>query len=118
MVTLTLKQAGQILGVTSTTIRRWCDTGQLKFMRTLGGHRRVDYEDVKKMHRLSIGTGSGKGKVERVDIISGDAALDFEELLNRTGKDLYFGDVVAPDTPDTPGATVTPDTDPLGLDDL
>lgn len=43
---LSLSQAADILGVHSTTLRRWADGGQIPFMLTPGGHRRFATTDL------------------------------------------------------------------------
>ncbi len=43
---LSLSQAADILGVHSTTLRRWADSGQIPFMLTPGGHRRFATTDL------------------------------------------------------------------------
>lgn len=43
---LSIGQAAQLLGVHSDTVRRWTDTGRIKAIRTLGGHRRYLRADV------------------------------------------------------------------------
>lgn len=46
---ITLKKASEMLGVTSQTLRNWDNTGKLKTMRTLGGHRRIPKEELNKI---------------------------------------------------------------------
>jgi excisionase family DNA binding protein len=43
---LTLSQAAQFLGVHATTLRRWADDGEIRCLRTPGGHRRFLDEDL------------------------------------------------------------------------
>ncbi|WP_420640678.1 MerR family transcriptional regulator [Candidatus Leptofilum sp.] len=43
---LSLSQAADLLGVHSTTLRRWADGGQVPFMLTPGGHRRFALSDL------------------------------------------------------------------------
>jgi molybdopterin-binding protein len=40
--TFTVGQAAELLGVSSDTVRRWVDDGQIPAARTPGGRRRVD----------------------------------------------------------------------------
>lgn len=49
---LSLSQAADMLGIHSTTLRRWADNGQIPFMLTPGGHRRFAISDV---HQFSAG---------------------------------------------------------------
>tara|TARA_R110002096_G_scaffold239101_1_gene430705 strand:+ start:64591 stop:65484 length:894 start_codon:yes stop_codon:yes gene_type:complete len=39
---LTPRQASALVGVSESTIRRWCDSGELEASKTSGGHRRID----------------------------------------------------------------------------
>lgn len=39
---ITVKEAAELLGVSTKTIRRWEADGKIKAVRTLGGHRRFD----------------------------------------------------------------------------
>lgn len=39
---LTPRQAAALVGVSESTIRRWCDSGELGASKTSGGHRRID----------------------------------------------------------------------------
>lgn len=45
---LGLREAAQRLGVHSTTLRRWADTGQIPVMVTPGGHRRFAVSDLER----------------------------------------------------------------------
>jgi excisionase family DNA binding protein len=46
---ITLSAAGQLLGVSESTIRRWADAGQIRSYRTGGGHRRVLEGDLRQL---------------------------------------------------------------------
>lgn len=43
---ITLTKAAALLGIHSTTLRRWADNGQIPFMLTPGGHRRFAMSDL------------------------------------------------------------------------
>jgi len=43
---LSLTEAGDLLGVHSTTLRRWTDSGSIPYFRTPGGHRRFRAADL------------------------------------------------------------------------
>ena len=47
--TLSLGQAAQALGISTTTVRRWADDGRLGATRTAGGHRRFAVADVRRL---------------------------------------------------------------------
>ena len=44
-----VSQASKLLGVCTTTIRRWDSPGKIKCIRTLGNHRRMHRDDVKRI---------------------------------------------------------------------
>ena len=46
-------QVSRALGVSESTLKRWCDKGVLETVRTAGGHRRVAYEEVARFLRDS-----------------------------------------------------------------
>jgi excisionase family DNA binding protein len=43
---LTPKQVAQAIGVSESSVKRWCDGGKIPFHKTAGGHRRLDTSDV------------------------------------------------------------------------
>ena len=45
-------EVAQRLGISTQTVQRWVDTGQLKAWKTLGGHRRIEAEGVELLFRL------------------------------------------------------------------
>lgn len=44
---LTLTQAARLLGVHPITLRRWVDSGEIRCLRTPGGHRRFQEQDLR-----------------------------------------------------------------------
>lgn len=51
---ISTKRAMQILGVGSTTIKRWADENKLPALKTVGGHRRFRLEDVESLLQHSV----------------------------------------------------------------
>jgi diguanylate cyclase (GGDEF)-like protein/excisionase family DNA binding protein len=49
VATLSLGQAAEALGISTTTTRRWADDGRLGVTRTAGGHRRFAVPDVRRL---------------------------------------------------------------------
>lgn len=49
VATLSLGQAAQALGISTTTARRWADDGRLGATRTAGGHRRFALSEVRRL---------------------------------------------------------------------
>ncbi|MBT8492762.1 MAG: helix-turn-helix domain-containing protein, partial [Deltaproteobacteria bacterium] len=46
---LTTRQAAEIVGVGTTSIKRWSDEGKLPAIKTAGGHRRYRRRDVEQL---------------------------------------------------------------------
>ena len=44
-----IKKAAQMLGVNPETLRNWDKNGQLKSVRTKGGHRRYKLSDIERL---------------------------------------------------------------------
>lgn len=62
---LTLKETGQLLNVSKSTLQRWDKSGKLIALRTEGGHRRYKQSDIKRL----IGDDNDKETNENKDII-------------------------------------------------
>ena len=54
---ISTKKAMELLGVGSTTVKRWADDGTLASMRTPGGHRRFRRDAVERLLRQQPATG-------------------------------------------------------------
>lgn len=52
------------LGISTQTVQRWVDSGQLKAWKTMGGHRRIEAEGAELLFRLHGLTISGEGASE------------------------------------------------------
>lgn len=44
--TLSPKQVARAIGVSESSLKRWCDQGLIPFSKTVGGHRRLSLDDV------------------------------------------------------------------------
>lgn len=51
---ITINQAAKLLGVTTSTLRRWEKEGKIISSRTLGGHRRYNKEQILKLQTNGI----------------------------------------------------------------
>ncbi len=51
---ITIADAANMLGVTPKTLRIWDKEGKLKSIRTLGNHRRYNFNDVKNLYEKKI----------------------------------------------------------------
>lgn len=55
---INLGQASRLLGVSPSTLRHWADRGIVRCYRTLGGHRRFTYDEIRRV-RSRIAAGQG-----------------------------------------------------------
>jgi excisionase family DNA binding protein len=100
----TPRQVSRALGVSESSLKRWCDKGILRIVRTAGGHRRLPLEEVMRFLResghalerpdllgLPAAIGQGATVVERALRQLEDAlrAAD-EQLARRVVLDLYL----------------------------
>jgi excisionase family DNA binding protein len=72
-VWLTIKQAAAMLGIHSTTLRRWADEGQLPVLLTPGGHRRFSKNDIERFTE----------ERRRLRVVAGMEALWAEQALSK-----------------------------------
>ena len=54
--TVTLGEAAEALGVSSSTVRRWADTGRIQVVRTSGGHRRFPASELRRLNAETAST--------------------------------------------------------------
>lgn len=101
---VTPKQVAQAVGVSESSLKRWCDRGLLSTVRTAGGHRRLAVDDVVQFLRqsghklvrpelLGLPTNVGRGEtvVARARDQIRDALLAGEEdQCRRIVFDLYL----------------------------
>lgn len=60
----------QRLGISTQTVQRWVDTGQLKAWKTLGGHRRIEAEGAEllfRLHGLAVPDANAPGETPHQD---------------------------------------------------
>jgi excisionase family DNA binding protein len=48
--TVTLGEAAEALGISTSTVRRWADTGRIQVVRTSGGHRRFPASELRRLN--------------------------------------------------------------------
>jgi excisionase family DNA binding protein len=102
--TLTPKQVAQAIGVSEASLKRWCDKGLVRAVRTAGGHRRLALEDVLEFLRRtgrrpveaellqlpSIRSATTPKFDEAVEHLAGALIDGNEELARRIVFDLYL----------------------------
>jgi diguanylate cyclase (GGDEF)-like protein/excisionase family DNA binding protein len=83
--TVTLGGAADALGVSTSTLRRWADTGRIQSARTSGGHRRFPVSEVRRLNAESA--ASLRPAVRRV-ALPVEPLPALSELLGTVGGDL------------------------------
>jgi excisionase family DNA binding protein len=108
---ITPKQVAQAIGVSESSLKRWCDRGLLTTVKTAGGHRRLALDDVVRFLRKSghqvvqpalLGLPSTVGQGETVVARARDQLRDAllagdEEQCRRIVFDLYLSGQTACD---------------------
>lgn len=81
---LSLREAASLLGVHPTTLRAWADAGQVRAVRTPGGHRRFAADDVRRL-LVPEPRGSATPTVHPPDVVGAGLAnarpTDAEPLM-------------------------------------
>jgi len=67
------KKAMQLLGVGSTTIKRWADQDKLPFIRTVGGHRRFRRDAVNRLLRQQPATDKNAAIREWIELLTDES---------------------------------------------
>jgi excisionase family DNA binding protein len=96
------KQVAEALGVSESSVKRWCDQGELSTVRTPGGHRRVAVASVLRFaaesgHPVRDLGALGEGELEREspEFLAKQAELDVREERNALRRALIDGDIDA-----------------------
>lgn len=90
---LNTKAAMDLLGVSSTTVKRWADEGLLPYMRTAGGHRRFDKSELLEFLNSKSEKSSNPGSLFSDDddeniqqwltwLIEEDVGFIYQQLLH------------------------------------
>lgn len=102
---LTPKQVARAVGVSESTLKRWCDRGRVPVVRTAGGHRRLRMDEVVQCVRdgvfrmenpVALGlpstTGKGNWTLERAKREIVEPLVDGDyEVTHQVTTDLYVG---------------------------
>lgn len=121
------RQVARAIGVSEASLKRWCDKGLLRTMRTPGGHRRIPIDSVVSFIRSSncelvepelLGLPSTTGQGKTVINRAREGILDAlrrgdEQQARRFVMDLYMAGVSACDICDR---TLAPVFEEIGLE--
>ncbi len=103
---LTPKQVARAIGVSESSLKRWCDQGRIPTTRTAGGHRRLPISGVLQFLRASdyrlvepevlglpSATGQGRRVLQRaVDGLTDALQAGNEPLCRQIALDLYLAE--------------------------
>lgn len=103
----TPKQVAKAIGVSESSLKRWCDQGVIQMAKTAGGHRRLPIQEVMRFLResghsivdpavLGLPSLSGQGErvVARSRLMFRDALVSGnEEVARRVLYDLYLSNI-------------------------
>jgi excisionase family DNA binding protein len=94
------RQVAEALGVSESSVKRWCDQGQITMVRTPGGHRRVAVASVLRFaaesgHPVRDLGALGEGELEREapDLLAKQAERDAREERMALRRALLDGDI-------------------------
>jgi excisionase family DNA binding protein len=84
---MTVQEAANLVGVSSSTLKRMCDNEAIPLLRTPGGHRRIDKLD---LERLAARYGRGKMTDAKTTDRPGILSITVDQLLSRLLKGKAF----------------------------
>jgi excisionase family DNA binding protein len=74
--TYSTSEVAKRLGISTQTVQRWVDSGQLKAWKTLGGHRRIEAEGVELLFRLhGVAVPDAQTPTTSSELVQGKPAL-------------------------------------------
>ena len=88
---LTPKQVAQAIGVSEASLKRWCDKGLVRAVRTAGGHRRLAIEDVLEFLR-STGRRPLNAELLQLPAVRAATNVTVEESVHHFTQGLIDGD--------------------------
>lgn len=80
-------QAAALLGVSTDTVRRWADAGTLRTVRTEGGHRLIEGD------QLAALAARNAGGRQAIPVVSESARNRFDGLVTKVIKDRVMAHV-------------------------
>ncbi len=88
---LTPKQVAQAIGVSEASLKRWCDKGLVRAVRTAGGHRRLAVEDVLEFLRRT-GRRPLNAELLQLPVVRSATSLTLEDSIRNLTDGLLAGD--------------------------
>jgi len=92
---LTVQEAAELVGVSTSTLKRWCDNESVPMHRTPGGHRRIDRVDLDRIsHKIlsphiELGESSTRGLSIHIvqDLLMRGESLQLARLFRQSAND-------------------------------
>lgn len=75
-VSISIGECAEILGVSVKTVRRWSDSGKLRFERAPSGHRRYNLQDVKRIKPKTLADLEDRITINYARVSSHDQKAD------------------------------------------
>lgn len=88
---LSPKKAAKVLGVSESSVKRWCDAGHLQVVKTSGGHRRISVEVLMAFARSKGHILQNPQLIDMPALRSAPSGESQEELLPRLNRYLASG---------------------------
>ena len=116
---VSLKKAGHMLGVHSSTVKRWAEGGHFKMIRSVGGHRKVSLVDVENMVRRNTQYATRPNPtLAPAPVGEPVSVVDFVEQQQADNAAESQGYSAGPTGTKPQERAAQEVSDPLGLDDL
>jgi putative resolvase len=80
-VTISIAEAAKELGVSTKTLRRWTDTGKIKFERSPTGQRRFNLSDLKQNKPRDLNQSDARITVNYARVFSSDQKEDLKRQV-------------------------------------
>jgi excisionase family DNA binding protein len=97
MEILTISEASKICGVSLKTLINWVDAGHIKAYRTLGGHRRIERDELYRFmeeHKMPIPKEQKADKRKRILVVDDDKII-VESIVLALEEDEHGYDVIS-----------------------
>jgi putative resolvase len=81
LMSISIGETAEILGVSVKTVRRWSDSGKLRFERAPSGHRRYNLQDVKRVKPKTLADLEDRVTINYARVSSHDQKADLHRQV-------------------------------------
>jgi putative resolvase len=81
LMSISIGETAEILGVSVKTVRRWSDSGKLRFERAPSGHRRYNLQDVKRVKPKTLADLEDRLTINYARVSSHDQKADLHRQV-------------------------------------